>query len=571
MIDSKRRLFELYNQVMDLPPNERSDFLDQVCGNSETRKKVEDLLATEEKTGVFLERSALEEEAVKLASHADPYRLRGEVLGKYRIEELIAIGGMGAIYRARNQFSRQQDVSFEDRLSQQSVSRKFAFKILLPDVAYGNQKITDRFNAEAKILGKLKHPNIVEVYEAGEAVVGNTPYFYIAMEWLEGRTLAQEIEEQGPLSLRRTAHLLRQIADALSIAHENKIIHRDLKPSNVMLVKRTDGSEQIKILDFGIAKALDDGLRTSTTSRWGTPQYASPEYLVGQPIDERSDIFMLGIMLYQMLTGTLPFLTGPNQPRIYPPPLMRSLRKDIPVATDAFVRQLLAANQEERPSKVRDIPRAFENTYKNYDSIRIAVRINQMEGDLETTIKKGREALKLAPDDTDLQALVEKSLRESRTKEYRQSKRGRRFEWDDEYCWLNDEYGLDVEISKYFFSNSENCDDQENGENLSKLDEISALASGWRLKLKIWLIQRKLQKGTAIKQNQFYRYTLLIYKLLFVCLIIPSICRALLFEIHKQCREKMQKSHLWRTYSYKRKYRLYLRMRAPRKRRRYWF
>jgi eukaryotic-like serine/threonine-protein kinase len=216
---------------------------------------------------------------------ADPMIGR-EVIGQYRIEKKIGSGGMGAVYLAQ----------------QTSVARPAVIKVLRSQLG-GSSEGTARFAVEAKAASSLNHPNIVTIYNYGEMEDGT---LFLAMEYIEGETLARRLERCGQLAPDRAVHIAVQIASALGEAHAHGVVHRDLKPQNVMLVDRAGEPDFVKVLDFGIAK-LDDARVTSAGYVVGTPQYMSPEQLLGKRLDGRSDIYSVGIVLYEMLVGASPF------------------------------------------------------------------------------------------------------------------------------------------------------------------------------------------------------------------------------------------------------------------------
>jgi serine/threonine protein kinase len=283
-----------------------------------------------------------------ILSLRDPYNLVGRTLGgRYRIDALIGVGGMGAVYNA----------------FQLGPDRRVAFKILQPNLTLQNDQILRLFEGEAKMVGGLSHENIVIIYDAGRA---EDSLAFIAMEWLEGQTLEEHISASSPLGLDRVANILKQFSGALETAHRMHIIHRDLKPTNVILARQVDGSERLKVLDFGIAKALGDATDAPVSQIIGTPHYASPEQLqVGEMIDTRSDIYSLGIILYRMITGRLPFVASSIRELIdlhltaAPPPL-RDLRPDLPSAIDKLILQMLDKDAARRPRTIREVNDSFQ-------------------------------------------------------------------------------------------------------------------------------------------------------------------------------------------------------------------
>jgi len=278
----------------------------------------------------------------------DPYHLVGRILvDRYRIDALAGIGGMGAVYSAYHL----------------GLDRRVALKILLPHLALGDERMIGLFEREAKMVGQLCHENIATVFDAGRTAEGIA---YMAMEWLDGRTLEEELSKHGQFSLERTARLLRQISAALDSAHARRIIHRDLKPANIMLIRRPDGSEQVKLLDFGIGKVMSETAGSPVSSVMGTPHYASPEqFKLGGQIDGRADIYSLGVMLYQMLTGTLPFDAASIRELIElhltaSPPRIGKLRPDVPAAVGQLVNRMLAKEPGQRPERAGAVVESFD-------------------------------------------------------------------------------------------------------------------------------------------------------------------------------------------------------------------
>ncbi len=294
----------------------------------------------------------------------DPYHLTNRTLNdKYRIGPLVGSGGFGVVYSAH----------------QIGVERNVAFKILKPDLAISNARVRELFEREAKIAGSLNHPNIVSVYDAGRAIVhysdsDSKEFAYIVMEWLEGRTLESELSVFSQFSFEQIASILRQVTDALEEAHTiMQIIHRDLKPANVMLIKKGSNREMVKVLDFGLAKVLSDPAGSLVSAPMGTPHYASPEqFQKGHHIDSRSDIYSLGVILYQILTGELPFnatdlkmlirlqLTATPKP-------IRDLRPNAPLEVEELVYRMLASDPAQRPQHANEIYTLFDSAISKLD------------------------------------------------------------------------------------------------------------------------------------------------------------------------------------------------------------
>jgi serine/threonine protein kinase len=240
---------------------------------------------------------------------ADDALIGRTVADKFQIEALVGRGAMGAVYKAR----------------QLALTRKIALKVMRVHGA-ADAKYATRFKREAKTASLLDHPNLVRVLDFGQEPDG---VLYIAMEYLEGRNLLAAIRDDWPLSIERVVAILSQTLSALAVAHEMGIVHRDLKPENIMLVstKDDDGveTETVKVCDFGVAKFVEDAAidpgtpslhsRTSSNTTTltahgmtvGTPSYMPPEQALGEPTDARSDLYAVGVILFQLLTRRLPF------------------------------------------------------------------------------------------------------------------------------------------------------------------------------------------------------------------------------------------------------------------------
>jgi non-specific serine/threonine protein kinase len=282
---------DVFNDAVQQPPDERAAFLERSCNGDEgLRRKVELLLKYHDRSGDFIKSPAFAVAPELLAG--DPETLVGQNLGCYRVDAVAGVGGMGVVYRA-----------WDERLG-----RKVALK-LLPQSMVAKEADLERLKNEARAASALNHPNIVTIHDIGE--VDST--HYVATEFIEGTTLRERMTK-GPIPPNEAVDIAAQVASALCVAHRAGIVHRDIKPENIML--RPDG--YVKVLDFGIAKLTQQqALDTTTTRRaplstqqsmmLGTTRYMSPEQAMAQPVDARSDLWSLGVVLYEMLAGRRPF------------------------------------------------------------------------------------------------------------------------------------------------------------------------------------------------------------------------------------------------------------------------
>jgi serine/threonine-protein kinase len=282
----------------------------------------------------------------------------GAVLGgKYTVIRLLGEGGMGAVYEGEQQLG--------------TTKRKVAVKTLHPELSR-DAKIKARFEREVGTVAELEHPNTIQVYDFGSTPEG---ILYIVMEFLSGKSLADLLAKEGPMVPDRVAHIMRQICGSLEEAHGRGIVHRDLKPDNVVLVDRAGQKDFVKVLDFGIAKRSheEDKQEQKLTQQGmvlGTPPYMSPEQFTGRPIDARSDIYSLGVMAYEMLTGRLPFsaetpwewatrhMTAAPVPLEAVPEGMRATP-----AMRAAVQRALAKSPAERFQTVKEYNEAFSTGF----------------------------------------------------------------------------------------------------------------------------------------------------------------------------------------------------------------
>jgi serine/threonine-protein kinase len=294
--------------------------------------------------------------AVARASAA-PDPLVGRVIqDRYTLTGVVARGGMGKVYKAE----------------QRPLNRVCAVKVLNPNYA-GDQdpEFEKRFFLEASIAAKLTHPNTVTVFDYGRTE-GEDGFYFMAMEYLEGQTLQRAIREAGSFTEERACHVARQICRALREAHGLGVIHRDLKPANVFLVQHGDESDFVKVLDFGLVKNVSDSKTedlTQTGLFMGSPKYMAPEQIQGQRVDARTDVYALGVILYEMLAGKVPF-DRPNSVHILmahvnePPPDMRTMNPNLAISPELenLVLSCLSKSADDRPESMEAVLTALKRT-----------------------------------------------------------------------------------------------------------------------------------------------------------------------------------------------------------------
>jgi eukaryotic-like serine/threonine-protein kinase len=270
-----------------------------------------------------------------------PNKIIGMVLdGKYKVEKLIGRGGMGNVYGGRHLH----------------IGVPVAIKVLHPHLIADDTSV-ERFRREARSALAVNHPNAMSVMDFG--VTDSNRLLYLVMELIEGSSLYEVLDKEGALDIVRAVNLIRQVCLAVEAAHKKKIVHRDLKPDNILIIDRGKPDEMAKVIDFSIAKTFTEGTseQMSLTRRGivlGTPEYLSPEQAQGLQIDHRSDIYSLGIILYQMLVGEVPFTATTASVILLkhveskPRPL-RYHRSEIPEKLEAVVLRALAKQPEGRP------------------------------------------------------------------------------------------------------------------------------------------------------------------------------------------------------------------------------
>ncbi len=359
-----QQVTHIYNQAVELDPDERARFLDQACaGDPELRDEVEVLIASDEQAGGFLDRPAMEV-AAELAASGRARSIAGRRIGRYQVLSLLGAGGMGEVWLARDS----------------QLERNVALK-LLPEQYTRSQTHVRRFAQEARAASALNHPNIITIHEIGE-VEGT---HYIITEFVEGQTLREMLAQ--PMLLATALEIVIQIADALVAAHKAGIVHRDLKPENVMV--RPDGL--VKVLDFGLAKLADRSevdteaptaiqVKTDPGTVMGTINYMSPEQALAQKIDQRTDIFSLGVMLYEMVTGERPF-QGASNPAIYaailhhtPVPVTES-HPDLPHELQWIIEHALEKDRELRFQTASDLKAALKTLKRDSGSRQVSAAI----------------------------------------------------------------------------------------------------------------------------------------------------------------------------------------------------
>jgi len=290
----------LFQSAAELPAPQRAAFLDRECGDAAARAEVESLLEAHDNAGSFLEKSIWD-----LIDTNDPHRLAGTAVGPYRLVRPLGHGGMGTVFLAV-----RADADFDQRV---------AVKLVRGGAA--GEELVRRFRQERQILAALEHPNIARLIDGGTTADGLP---YLVMEYVDGTP----IDEFGrDLPLNEKLGLFLQLCDAVQHAHRSLVIHRDLKPGNVLVTP----NHTLKLLDFGIAKLTSEELRPgATVTRLMTPEYASPEQLAGLPVTTASDVYSLGVLLFELLTGRRPFDANENRDDVTrPSTVQRSFRGDL--------------------------------------------------------------------------------------------------------------------------------------------------------------------------------------------------------------------------------------------------
>ena len=344
-----RRADAVFDAALDLPPEARDAFVAQACaGDAELGAEVRRLLRAHGQSDGFLSAPAAAVAAPLLrdapagdAPHATTSAAPDRI-GPYRIERVIGRGGMGVVYLAE-----RDDPNFRQRV---------ALKVLRAGTSDGEQAHVARFFAERQLLVSLEHPHIARLFDGGVTTDG-LPYY--TMAFCEGGSLADRLRTEGALPVADALRIAGELTAALGAAHARGVIHRDVKPANVLF----DANGSVRLADFGIAKLLGDDV-TRTGEVLGTPAYLSPEQVLGQPADHRTDLWAVGVTLYEMLGGRRPF-DGPSYAAVLhaivtasPEPL-RARVPGIPPALDALLMRLLEKDASRRPGSADEVVRAL--------------------------------------------------------------------------------------------------------------------------------------------------------------------------------------------------------------------
>ena len=311
-----RRIEEVVAAALDRDPAAREKFLDAACaGDGDLRREVVSLLAAHERSGV-VDRLAPEVASLTAELRGTSALLAGRTIGHYQVLEPVGGGGMGVIYKA-----------LDTRLG-----RMVALKFLQPRLI-ADHSAAERFRLEARAAGALEHPNICTIHDVGETEDGR---LYLAMPLYEGENLDQRIRRR-PLAIDEATDIAVQVLRGLAKAHGRGIIHRDIKPANVFIT--TDGV--VKLLDFGIAKLADVSLTGPASRPLGTVAYMSPEQAYGTAVDHRTDLWSLGAVMYEMLSGQRPYPRGVPmavaESGAMRPPSLTVLRPDVTPALEQVV------------------------------------------------------------------------------------------------------------------------------------------------------------------------------------------------------------------------------------------
>src|SRR5438094_2613860 len=352
-----QQLKQIFQSALERNPAERSAFLSQACADDPAlRSEVESLISSHDQAGDSIEAMAVEA-ATEMLADEQPGPILGKHIGHYEVLSLLGRGGMGEVFLA-------QDTS---------LGRKVALKLLRSDFTRNEERLR-RFQQEARAASALNHPNILTIYEIGH----DGSLHFMATEYVEGETLRQHLS-RARITVGQTLDVAVQVASALAAAHQAGIIHRDIKPENTMV--RTDGN--VKVLDFGLAKLTEPKtidtaaptlpqVETEPGVVMGTFSYMSPEQARGLAVDTRTDIWSLGVMIYEMAAGRQPF-EGETASDVMslilqkePPPLAHSW-PEVPAELERIIRKALRKDREERYQTIKDLLIDLRNLRKELE------------------------------------------------------------------------------------------------------------------------------------------------------------------------------------------------------------
>jgi eukaryotic-like serine/threonine-protein kinase len=386
-----RQLDKLFHSALDHKPAERAAFLDEACGGDMTlRKHLEALLAAHEEAGSFIESPAMEVEARGVAAGLENTEAEltiGETVSHYRIIAPLGSGGMGDVYLAQDTV----------------LGRKVALKLLSASFTNDADRLR-RFEQEARAASALNHPNIVIIHEIGH----EGPVHFIAQEFIDGVTLRAQLGGQQ-LEPNEALAIAMQVASALAAAHAKGIVHRDIKPENIMVEKAANvlgRQNHVKVLDFGVAKLAElsaNVMKPEATTRLllkthegraiGTAPYMSPEQVRAKSIDARTDIWSLGVLLYEMLAGEQPFAGNTSQDVVASilKDDLRPLPAELPEAVKWIVKKALRKDREERYQTARELFSDLRDLQRQTEDQKIRLLVSQQTV-VEATVKRNDPA-----------------------------------------------------------------------------------------------------------------------------------------------------------------------------------
>src|SRR3984885_471092 len=333
MTDPRQSAEELFGEALELPPESRSAFLDRACGHDpELRRLLEQLLVDDARAGSFLAHPAFTPDGTGTVSAPGPPRAPGRfqsgqlIAGRFAIVRFIARGGMGEVYEAKDQFLQDSGV---------------ALKIIRPEIA-ADATTSTRFEQEVLLARKVVHPNLCPIYEIFRCDEPAPPFLFLTMRLLQGETLYARLEQSKKMETGEAVDICKQLLAGVAALHAGGVIHRDLKPNNVML---ETASSHVSIMDFGLARPQEaENTLFGSGVIAGTPGYMAPEMLRGERPTRATDLFALGVVLHQVLTGERPVVSGGLA--VAPSPSLRSARA--PVELIQAVESFLSSDPDTR-------------------------------------------------------------------------------------------------------------------------------------------------------------------------------------------------------------------------------